>query len=162
MYMYSIGKSSSKPSSGSRDSYCLSWIHLQLIFISQGSDSSILRINESDLDKRRWLELQIHIILTVTLWKLFYSHPGSIAAQLSVPSTCQKMCTAQYSPVCGTNHITYCTYILIILLILLMCLNGQNNRLLDDCLRRFFKQFPTSLWLKTIWNERNHFTADKT
>nr|XP_011445699.2 serine protease inhibitor dipetalogastin [Crassostrea gigas] len=32
---------------------------------------------------------------------------GSIAAQLSVPSTCQKMCTAQYSPVCGSNHITY-------------------------------------------------------
>ncbi|XP_022317870.2 ovomucoid-like [Crassostrea virginica] len=30
---------------------------------------------------------------------------GPIAAQLT--STCQRMCTAQYSPVCGTNHITY-------------------------------------------------------
>ncbi|XP_061175226.1 serine protease inhibitor dipetalogastin-like [Saccostrea echinata] len=32
---------------------------------------------------------------------------GSIACQLVLPHVCQKMCTAQYAPVCGTNHITY-------------------------------------------------------
>ncbi|XP_048758939.2 serine protease inhibitor dipetalogastin-like [Ostrea edulis] len=32
---------------------------------------------------------------------------GSLAAQQHIPSSCQKFCTAQYAPVCGTNHITY-------------------------------------------------------
>lgn len=45
----------------------------------------------------------VYSLVTNALW----SHAGPIAAQLT--STCQRMCTAQYSPVCGTNHITYCT-----------------------------------------------------